>query len=138
MSGQDPSVKPSHIHVEPSNSAQNDLNSMPESNPLSRCQTISKEIFEQLLPWQQQLIILSGQAHLETRDEELAKGFEFTVMKMAELVGDMERKIENMHKIMESSIAQQSVINNLILMIANVQQQINEVREVLKAKKEDE
>jgi len=72
-----------------------------------------------------------GEAHIETRDEELAKGFEFTVMKMPRLVGDMERKIENIHKIMGSSIAQQSVINNLILMIANVQEQINQIRKAL-------
>jgi len=74
MSGQDPSAKPSHVHVEPSNSAQNDLNSVPESNPqLSSDQTIPKEIFEQLPSWKQQLIRLSRQAHIEiVLDEEVA------------------------------------------------------------------
>ena len=79
-----------------------------------------------------------GEAHIETKDEELAKGFEFTVMKMPRIVGDMERKIENIHKIMGSSIAQQSVINNVLLMISNVQRQINEVREALAARSKKE
>ncbi|UZE92072.1 MAG: Lrp/AsnC family transcriptional regulator [Methanosarcinales archaeon] len=73
-----------------------------------------------------------GEAHIETKDEQLAKGFEYTVTKMPQVVGDMSQQIENMHKIMGSSIAQQSVINNVLLMISNVQRQINEVREALK------
>lgn len=79
-----------------------------------------------------------GEAHIETKDEELAKGFEYTVMKMPSIVGNMERKIENIHKIMGSSIAQQSVINNVLLMISNVQRQINEVREALAARSKKE
>jgi len=74
MSGHVPAVKPADRQVEPSNSAQNDLNSVPEPNlQLSSDQTIPREIFEQLLPWQQELIKLSGQAHLEVvMDEEVA------------------------------------------------------------------
>jgi len=74
MSRHVPAVKPADRQVEPSNSAQNDLNSVPEPNPqLSSDQTIPREIFEQLPSWKQQLIRLSGQAHLEVvMDEEVA------------------------------------------------------------------
>jgi len=74
MSRHVPAVKPADRQVEPSNSAQNDLNSVPESNlQLSRGQTIPKEIFEQLPSWKQELIKLSGLAHIEiVMDEEVA------------------------------------------------------------------
>jgi len=66
MSGLHPVLKPSHSHVEPSNSAQNDPKSVPDLNSLSNSdQTIPQEIFNQLPSWQQELIKLSGQWHAE-------------------------------------------------------------------------
>jgi len=77
MSGQDPMLNPPHSQVEPSNSAQNDLKSVPDLNsPSNSDQTIPQEIFNQLPSWQRALVKLSGQAHVEIvmDDLEEAKG----------------------------------------------------------------
>jgi len=83
-----------------------------------------------------------GEAHIETRDEELAKGFEFTLTEMPKVVGSMARQIANVQEMIKGGVTQQQAINNMAYIAGNLQCQINEIKKMLegsnpRAKKED-
>jgi len=78
-----------------------------------------------------------GMAHLETKDEDIAKSFEYTLMELPKVVGSMAQQVTNLLEMTKAGVTQQHTINNLAYMIVNLQRQIQQIKKTRRSRRSE-